>query len=65
MRRESDFDDAGIIVIVLALFLFMAAMISMAVDRPSDRREANSFGPSSSLLGREPEIRVNELPQIR
>ncbi|MEM9320195.1 MAG: hypothetical protein AAGA70_14510 [Pseudomonadota bacterium] len=74
MRREHDLDDAGIVLIVIALVLMMAAIVSIAKTTAATERaegpfvfeavERPSVGFSLISGGSDREIRTNQLPQV-
>ncbi len=75
MRNERDFEDAGLVLVVIALVLMIAVVVAIA-DRRAGEQQFDPFlsvepspggmGFTSPLLGpTDPLIRVNELPQIQ
>ncbi|MEM6610268.1 MAG: hypothetical protein AAF689_17025 [Pseudomonadota bacterium] len=74
MRREHGLDESGI-VLIIAVVLLLAALIPML--RPTEGRDVEhpfssvdagdlepTFGLGKGLFGQEPEIRLNQLPQL-
>lgn len=71
MRREQNFDDAGIILVSVALVLMIAVVVAIAERNGGQQddgfitAEPSSSGFISPLVSPGDQIRVNELPQIR
>ena len=73
MRKEQDFDDAALAIVMVALVLMIAVVVAMAKrqEGPSGFDPFIAADPGSStgftsplLIQGNTQVRVNELPQV-